>query len=125
MTSKRLWLCSILTAVLLTLAGCSGGGYTRHLTSDASLLTPGKTTKKDVLSVLGQPAEKQVLNEQGEVWIYYQIKKSTLRKTPYLGSKMGYEEYDVLNVTFSGDLVNHSVYRALTEEEFRKGDSKE
>ncbi len=125
MTFKRLWLFGILTAVLLSLTGCTGGSYIRHLASDASLLTPGKTTKKDVLAVLGQPSEKRELNDKEEVWIYYQVNKSTLRKTPYVGDKMGYEEYDVLNIAFSGDLVNHSVYRLLTEGEFDKGVSKE
>jgi hypothetical protein len=55
------------------------------------------------------------------LWIYYQVNKSTLRKTPYVGDKLGSEEYDVLHITFNGDIVETCTYRSLTKEEFQNG----
>jgi hypothetical protein len=84
------------------------------------LIAPEKTTKEEVLSFLGQPAERQVMENGDEVWIYYQVNKSLLRNTPYVGERIGTENYDVVTVTFMGDRVATCVYRMLSEEEFNK-----
>lgn len=118
----------IIPAIVFLLAGlllsglpaCSSHEPVRHLTSDISLLTPNYTTRKDVLAYLGEPDVKRAGTEGGETWIYYQVNRSTLRKTPYVGDRLGYEVYDVVTITFAGDIVKAREYRLLSEAEFKK-----
>lgn len=122
MTTKRhlavpLLLCFI---ILLTIPGCFYSDPVRHLSSDVCLVIPSLSSKKQVLSYLGSPDQRQTSAEGEEVWLYYDVKKSTLRKTPYLGEKMGYENYDLVTVTFAGELVKTCIYRSVNEEEFKK-----
>ena len=109
----------------LLFAGCSGGKPVRHLSSDAILLIPGKTVKKEVISYMGEPEERRKKENGEEVWIYYQARKSLMRKTPYVGERLGHEEYDVVNVTFSGETLTSCVYRLFGEEEFKRGEKTE
>ncbi len=110
--------------VCLCLLGLVGSGCfyhgepVRHLSSDVCLITPN-LTQKEVLATLGPPDQKQQ-GEQGEVWIYDTVNKSFLRKTPYIGEKLGSENYDVVTVTFVGDTVATCLYRSYSEEEFKK-----
>ncbi len=112
------------TGILLTalftfyLAGCSTKPYVRHLASDVCLISEGQTTKKEILVFMGQPEEKRNLSEDSEEWIYYQVKKSLLRKTPYVGEKLGSEDYDLVLINFKGDIVRATTYRLLSEKEF-------
>ncbi len=103
----------------LLLAGCHGQPV-RHLSSDVCLLLPGQMTKKDVLGYLGDPSQRRIGSGGQEVWVYYDVKKSTLRKTPWIGDRLGYANFDVVTITFAGDLMRACVYRSLTEEEFAK-----
>ena len=114
-----LLLCSLL------FTGCSGGTPVRHLSSDAILLIPGQTVKKDVLSYMGEPDERRMKENGEEVWVYSQVRKSLMRKTPYIGERLGHEEYDVVNVSFSGETVTSCVYRLFGEEEFKRGEKVE
>ncbi|HIJ89516.1 MAG: hypothetical protein OEV89_01480 [Desulfobulbaceae bacterium] len=109
--------------VCLCLLGFVGSGCfyrepVRHLSSDICLITPN-LTQKEVIATLGSPDLKQK-GEQGEVWIYREVKKSFLRKTPYIGEKLGSENYDVVTITFVGDTVSTCLYRAYNEEEIKK-----
>ena len=103
------------SAVLL-LNGCSSKEEVRHLSGEVCLITPG-LDKNQVLALLGSP-EKTVQEPGKEIWIYYQVQQSTLRKTPLVGEKMGSEKYDVVTITFQGDAVTACIYRRLSEEEF-------
>lgn len=70
------------------------------------------------MNYMGEPDNRLV--EAGvEKWIYYQRHKSFLRKAPYVGSKMGYEDYEALIITFNGDLVKTCVYKTYDEKEFK------
>jgi len=100
------------------LSGCGGGEPVRHLSSDVCLLSPGKMTQKDVVTYMGEPDKRQTDSDGRLVWIYYAVRKSTLRKAPLLGDKLGYEEYDVVTVTFDGETMQACVYRSYTEKEF-------
>ncbi len=111
----------ILPLIIFVLTGCFRHEPVRHLAAEAALITPHQTTKQEVLSYLGEPEERQSVSENREVWIYYQADKSLLRKTPLVGNKMGNLEYDVLNVSFTGDVADNCVYRRLDEETFRQG----
>ena len=112
----RFTVCLCLLALVAT--GCFYREPVRHLSSDICLITPN-LTQQEVLSSLGPPDQRQK-GEQGEVWVYYQVKKSLLRKTPYVGEKMGSEDYEVVTITFAGDTVSTCLYRAYSEEELKK-----
>ena len=55
----------------LLLSGCVHQPV-RHLASDASLITPGRSTKTDVLTYLGDPDERQENGSELERWLYYE-----------------------------------------------------
>ncbi|NOX25352.1 MAG: hypothetical protein GXP59_04445 [Deltaproteobacteria bacterium] len=113
----RLFTIIILAAWTFT-AGCSSHVYIRHLASDACLVTPQQSTKKDVLNYMGPP-DNRLTGPNGEEWIYYQRHQSSLRKLPYVGDKMGDESYEAMIVTFNGNRVKTCVYRAYNEREFK------
>ncbi|MDA8163828.1 MAG: hypothetical protein M0017_02170 [Desulfobacteraceae bacterium] len=101
------------------LAGCHHQPIP-HLSSDACLLEPGHTTRQEVLAYLGTPDQRRMDPQNGETWIYYHANKSFLRRAPYVGQKLGEEQFDVVTVTFQGDLVRTCAYRSLNEKEFKK-----
>jgi len=111
-------LLALLLAVLI--GGCFSHQEVRHLASDVCLVTPMRSTKKDVLVYMGQPRQRRKLGGGKEEWVYYEVHKSTLRKTPYIGEKLGTEEYDLAVVGFSGETVTDVSYRLLTEKDFKK-----
>ncbi|MEJ2333219.1 MAG: hypothetical protein P8Y08_10630 [Desulfobulbaceae bacterium] len=96
---------AICLALFMVMAGCA----------------PEETTKEQVLTYLGQPDEQYEMAEGGETWIYYDVKKTALRDTPYIGDKIGDKKYEMVKVMFGGDIVRTCVYRLLTEEEFAEG----
>jgi len=115
-----------LTAVFVSLALLAGLGgcakkNVRHLASDVCLVTPEITTKEQVLAYLGQPDEQNEMADGGEIWLYYDAKKDALQGTPYIGNKIGDKKYEMVTVTFGGDIVQTCVYRLLSEEEFAQG----
>ncbi len=116
-TSNKFTLITLLLTII-ALAGCHHDPV-RHLASDVCLLSPG-VSQQEVISYLGIPRERR-LNEQGdEVWIYYQVNKSFLRKTPFIGDRLGDEDYDLVTVTFLNDTVSTCAYHSYTEEEINK-----
>lgn len=125
MRFRSLFTIMLLTGAVLSLTGCSSGEYVRHLASDACLIVPRQSTKKDLLAYLGEPDRKLVLPDNSEKWIYYQTKKSLLRKTPYIGDKMGSQTYDTVFVIVDGEVVKNCTYRLLTEEEFQNSGIKD
>ena len=68
---------------------------------------------------MGPPDDQQV-DQYGEMWIYYQVNKSLLRKTPFIGDKLGTEDVDVVTIRFEGEQVTACAYRSLTVDEFKK-----
>ena len=109
----------LLTFMALSL-GCTSKEYVRHLASDACLITPQQSTKQDINAYLGPPDKKQSLANGGEEWTYYQQNKSLMRKTPYIGPKLGSEHYDVMVIVFHGEIVGTCQYRMFTKEEFEE-----
>ena len=120
MLSKRSTLLVFLfLSVVLTVTACSNK-QVRYLASDVCLVEPDKTTKQEVLSYLGQPDEQYVEPTGEEVWVYYDAKKNMLSNTPYIGDKVGDEKFEMVTVTFTGNIVRTSVYRSMSEEEFKQ-----
>ena len=113
------FLAIISLSFLIFFAGCASRSYVRHLASDACLIVPQQSTAKETLSLLGQPDEKRNLSDGTEEWIYFENQKSLLRKMPYLGPKLGYENFDLVIVHVKGEIVSSCTYRRLTEEEFK------
>jgi len=105
---------------ILGIAGCAKKNV-RHLASDVCLVAPEKTTKQEVFKYLGQPDEEYKTADGNTLWVYYEVKKSLLRETPYLGEKIGEETYEVVKVSFTGDIVQSIVYRSMNEEDFKEG----
>jgi len=108
----------VASIVFLALSGCFYREPVRHLASDICLVSPG-LTQQEVLAVLGPPDYRKSSAEEGDTWVYYEVKQSTLRKTPYLGDKLGSENYEVVTISFAGSQVRTCVYRALSEQEFK------
>lgn len=66
------------------------------------------------------PPDDQQNDQYGEMWIYYQVNKSLLRKTPFIGDRLGTEDVDVVTIRFERDHVIACAYRSLTADEFKK-----
>ncbi|PLX46874.1 MAG: hypothetical protein C0613_15805 [Desulfobulbaceae bacterium] len=110
-------LCCVALLMISGLSGCSKEPI-RYLSSEACLVTPG-TSHADVLSYMGAPDIKEQ-TDTGETWIYIEEHKSLLKKTPVLKWFLGTTSYDLVYITFTGDVVTNCQYRAATEEEFQQ-----
>lgn len=115
-----IWTALLLTLLFAGLLGCAKKNV-RHLASDVCLVTPEQSTREQVLTYLGTPDEQYEMADGSETWIYYDVKKTMLRDTPYIGEKIGEKKYEMVKVTFDGDIVRTCVYRLLSEEEFEEG----
>jgi hypothetical protein len=117
------WFATALALCLVFMSGITGCAKknVRHLASDVCLVAPEKTTKQEVFNYLGQPDEEYKTADGNTLWVYYEVKKSMLRDTPYIGEKIGEEAYEVVKVSFVGDIVQSVVYRAMDEEDFKEG----
>ena len=113
----RSFFCCISLAIVLLASGCSKEPI-RYLNSDACLIAQG-TTKKDVLTFLGTPKFTRT-TESSEIWTFVQEHKSLLKKTPLLSRVGGSISYDLVFITFSGDIVTNCQYRLVNEEEYQK-----
>jgi len=110
----------VLAILLGGVAGGCGHHEVRHLASDAVLVVPDRTPRREVIALLGFPDTKESRADGEEVWYYFERNESRLRRTPYVGKWLGSEEYDVLVVTLRGDEVTSCVYRNLTPAEFQR-----
>ena len=104
-------------AFTIWLGGCATGSPVRHLSSDVCLVLPESTTKAEVLSFLGEPDKKNLEENSVETWIYYRKNEDLIRKLPLVGNKFGSLNYEVVTVSFSGNLVRTCIYRQLLPNE--------
>lgn len=100
-------------AIGLWLGGCATANPVRHLSSDVCLVLPESTTKSEVIAFLGEPDQKSTADGAAETWIYYKKNDDLIRKLPLLGEKFGSLNYEVVTVSFTGDLVRTCIYRQL------------
>jgi len=114
--TNRLGLLSISAAGLL-LWGCATATPVRHLSSDVCLIMPESTTKTEVVAFLGEPDHKTNTDGALETWVYYKKNEDLLRKIPLLGERFGSLNYEMVTVSFSGNLVRTCVYRQLAHQE--------
>lgn len=114
-SKKLLLIC--LTAFLC--AGCINKPV-RHLASDASLITPGTSTRSDVLTYLGDPDERQEKQPGPERWFYYEEHRSAAQRTFYVGKWFDPKSVSRIIVTFDGDLVTDIQYNASESGQFEQ-----
>ncbi|WP_456431798.1 hypothetical protein [Thermosulfuriphilus sp.] len=94
----------------LGLSGC-GGGRRVYLANEACLIKKGQSNRAEVLNLLGPP-DKVVRQANGwEIWYYFNVNKSTLKKFPLLGSRLGREEIEILEIIFAGNQVYQCRYQ--------------
>ncbi len=84
----------------------------RHLASDASLISPGTSTKTDVLTYLGDPDERQETAAEGERWFYYEEQRSAMQRTFYVGRWFSPKSVSRIIVSFEGETVTDIQYNA-------------
>jgi hypothetical protein len=104
----------IIVALLFLLPGC----YTkpvRHLASDASLIQPGVSTKKDVLLYLGEPNGQRIVSPGVEEMVYYEEQKGSLARVPMAGDWVGGDGYEMIVVTVKSDRVTDCQFRTFNE----------
>ncbi len=107
----------------LMLSGCVHQPV-RHLASDASLITPGRSTKTDVLTYLGDPDERQESGSEPERWLYYQEHLSAVQRTFYVGKWFGAKSVSRIIVIFDGETVSDIQYNASESGEFKQDGGK-
>lgn len=117
---QKLFLFSLVAVIL---SGCVNKPV-RHLASDASLITPGTSTKTDVLTYLGDPDERQEQAGQPERWFYYEEQRSTMQRTFYVGKWFGPKNVSRIIITFDGDTVADVQYNASETGNFEKSTTK-
>jgi len=104
----------LLALLPMLLAGCSSTPV-RHLASDASLIKPGETTRKDVLLYLGEPNGRRTVGPGVEEFVYYQDIHSSFSGMPVIGSWVGKDGYEMIIITLKGDLVTDCQFRTFSE----------
>jgi len=120
MYNKTFFIAAVLCfSLMLGMVGCAKKEV-KHLASDVCMVTPGTSTKQEVLNFLGQPDAEYELAGGGSLWVYHEATRPLLRDTPYIGKKISEETYEVVKVTFTGENVQNIDYRTMSEEEFHE-----
>ena len=120
MISKRYTFLVLLFLIFFSVLSACSNKQVRYLASDVCMISPEKTTKQEVLGILGQPNEQYAEPTGEEVWVYYNAKTDLISETPYIGDKVGDEQFEMVKVTFVNNIVRSSVYRSLSEEEYKQ-----
>ena len=120
MITKRYTPVILLFLALFVLISACAKKQVRYLASDVCMISPDKTTKQEVLSILGQPDEQYTEPGTDEVWVYYDAKESLIGETPYIGDKIADDQFEMVKVTFAGNIDRTCVYRSLSEEEYKQ-----
>jgi len=110
-------LCGLLLVVVFLLTGCSNSPV-RHLASDASLITIGKSSRNDVLIYLGEPDSQRMVSADTEQWVYFEEKKSLFQKTPFVGKNFNPNGYGMIVITYKSDIVSDCRYSDYDKDEF-------
>lgn len=117
LNSFRSVLLFVLLFSLLGLSGCSSTP-TRHLVSDVAMISAGSTSRQEVLKLMGDPDSKRMLNADTEEWVYYEERAATIDGTPLFSEFFDPEGYEMVMITFTGDIVKTCHYRGHDDDEF-------
>lgn len=107
----------LLFLALFMLAGCYNKPV-QHLASDAALIKAGKTSRQDVLLLLGEPKTQQVVAEGVEEWVYYEEDLTMMQRTPFVGNLFDADGYGMIRLLLKGELVTACRYSSYTTDEF-------
>lgn len=107
----------------ILLSGCVNQPV-RHLASDASLISPGTSTKTDVLTYLGDPDDRQQMDSGAERWLYYEEYLSAVQRTFDVGRWFSPKTVSRIIVTFDGETVSDIQYNASESGEFEQDGGK-
>lgn len=102
--------------LIILLSGCYGKQI-RHLASDASLIKPGQSTKKDVLLYLGEPDGHRNLSATQEEYVYFEDKRDLLTSAPLISDWTDADGYEMVLITIQGDLVTDCEFRTFHEDD--------
>ncbi len=116
---KRFWLCLILS--LFVLSGCYNKPV-RHLASDVSLIKAEKSSREDVLLLLGEPDAQQMVSAEMEEWVYYEEDPSLMQQSPLIGGMFSPNGYGKIVLTLKGDLVVTCRYSSYNKDDNKWAD---
>ena len=108
----------LLPVLLWMVSGCSTHEKVQHLSSDICQVMQEKTSRSEVESLLGTPAQKTAdPDNDSERWFYYTVNKSFFKRLPLIGRKFGKEEFELVVIEFTATTVRKCTYRTLTRDE--------
>ncbi len=100
----------------LTAGGCSFKPV-RHLASDAALIKPGESTRKDVLHYLGEPDGRRTVGPGTEEYLYAETRKGQLGGLPLVGKLADPASQEMVVVTLNGEQVTACEFRLLKKDD--------
>lgn len=106
---------------ILLLGGCESKPI-RHLASDAALITPGQTTKEEVIGYLGQPDAHRMLASDTLEMVYFENKRSLFKQFPGIRSISSSEGYEMLRILIIDDRVTECEFRAFDKDDEKWAD---
>jgi hypothetical protein len=105
----------LVLSMLLLLGGCSSKEPVKHLAAEAIMIQPGKTTRTDLLTMLGPPDGQRTVSPGVQEYVYYADRKNFFAGMPVLGSWLGKKGYEMIVVTLQGDMVTNCTFRTFSE----------
>ena len=109
----------IFYCLIISLLGGCQTKQIRHLASDAALITPGQTTRGELVSYIGQPDAHRKITDNIWEFIYFEDKRSLIDKTPFIGSLSSSDDYEMLRIIITDDKVTECEFSS-----FDKNDQK-
>ena len=106
-----------LSFFVVALNACSSTP-TRHLVSDVAMISAGNTSREEVIKLMGDPDSKRMVDADTEEWVYYEERAATLGGTPLFDGVFDSDGYEMVLITFSGDVVKTCNYRGHDDDEF-------
>jgi len=104
---------SFFMLAFLALAGGCSFKPVRHLASDAALIKPGESTRKDVLRYLGEPDGRRTVGPGLEEYLYAETRKGQLGGLPLVGRLVDPASQEMVVVTLNGGQVTACEFRLL------------
>lgn len=108
-------------ALSIFVSGCYNRPV-RHLASDAVLIKANQSTRQDVLTFLGDPDSRRMVDADLEEWVYYEEKRSMMQQTPVVGDYFDADGYGLIVVLLKGDRVVACKYSAYETDERKWAD---
>lgn len=101
-TLKALLLTVMIGTALLS-TGCATTSGTAAIANPDTVaaIQVGKSTMKDVLALLGQPMDKDLGNDNGELWLYSFTQVSGINYIPVVSLFGGNVTADTLKIAFN------------------------